>query len=298
MASTRMVMVALRELVGGLVEQQQRDPNLSLQEGFTIGPNARNRYWKPGMKKGEACECVASPTHCFRSASQRSMDTPVTFLGSAEVIPPTVDAWPIVVSDPLTGLLQGQGTAGTGAGIVFHDADNNNQRERIANLVLMAFRASVQVYTQWAAVDGAVPMNPIDLGEWSCSFERAILDFVGLEIYSTSDRSEPWVSWTPLTYFCRPDNLFVPVPWVLWRDRDPACRLIDRVAEQNNGPVGVAQYPEIILDNCAYDVQAQITIESLWAPNPEVCGPYWPGELCPPHLVANTPAFMQSHHQM
>jgi len=293
-----MVMVALRELVGGLVEQQQLDPVLSLQEGFTIGPNSRNRYWKPGMQKGEACECVMPPTHCFRSSSQRSMDTPVTFMSSAELVPATVDAWPVLVQNALTGLLQGQGTTGTGQGVVFHDADNNAQRERIANLVLMALRAKVTVYSQWALVDGVLPMNPIDLGEWSDSFEQAILDFVGVEVFSTSDRSEPWVSFTPLAYFCRPDNLFVPLPWVLWRDRDPACRLIDRPAEQNNGPIGVAEYPEIRLDNATLDYQAFITIESLWIPNPDVCGPYWPGELCPPHLVANTPSFMQQHFQM
>ncbi|GAF93372.1 unnamed protein product, partial [marine sediment metagenome] len=106
-----------------------------------------------------------------------------------------------------------------------------------------------------------------------------------------------WTSWTPLSYWCRPDNLFVPIPWVLWRDRDPAIQLIDRAAEYNWPGGFTPDYPSFINEQADIEYQTTLTIESLWIPRPDVCGPFWPGELCPPHLVANTPEFMQSHRQ-
>lgn len=286
------VVATLRDVVGGLVKIQNayRQPTKSMFDRWRMGPATSNRYWKPGQTYAQACECTIPALYCFRSASQRSLDTPVTFLSSSEVIPAGNDAFEPIVQNANTGLLQGAGVLGTGLGLKFYDSNDQVQRERISHLVLWGFRVQIGVFAQLATV----PVAPgWTLRDYCIAFERAIANSVCIEVHHLSDSREDWVSKTPVVYWMRPGEYFVPIPPVLWRDRDPYCLLLDRPADVPS-PVGGLTFPEITLGQDVV-VEAAMSIEGLWSPSPDECGNAWPGELCPAKEVVGTKEYNAAH---
>jgi hypothetical protein len=112
--------------------------------------------------------------------------------------------------------------------------------------------------------------------------------YVVVRAYATSDGQEPWIDDTPLYFFDRPEGEFVYVPMVYWRDRDPHMELDVRPADFG-GAAGAL--PSLITQDNPLDVQLSILVESLWMPNPQTCGNYWPGSMCPDKHVKNAPGY-------
>jgi len=267
------LVVQLQGLIGGLINQEDLPPTRGLQSG----------YAETGMSPG-SCENALVPTHCLRTVSQRSLSAPVNFLGSPVHIPAGTDVFAALVTAPGTGCLPGVGTGGT-APIVFHDANVQAQRQRVDELVLWGARAELSVQAQ-AGLGGAVPFNQ---GEYVNSVRDFMLDYIVFRVFHTSDRNEPWVDSTPLRYLHRKPGNFLAMPPVLWKDRDPRMELDVRVADFG---AAAGALPTVQLGSIDIDAQASILFETLWIPNPDYCGSYWPGTICPKKHVANMPGYV------
>jgi hypothetical protein len=207
--------------------------------------------------------------------------------------------------------------------------DNNSpDRARIDGMVCIALRAKVALEMTFES--GGFD-EEYDAGPAAEQIEDMVRQHVALSVYHTADnelitdtvtkyppapiapndfyvQSQPWVGMTPLAYFDRPNGEFVPIPPLLWRGRDTHVNIGVRKAEL--GPVLTAK-PNILYNNQKVPVnssaptttgdnfitayaQLSILIEALYVPPPEECGPYWPGELCPPHKLGNHPQYNQS----
>jgi hypothetical protein len=264
----------LHGLLGGLIEQTEQSPVISLQSGWAETGRA------PG-----SCENAIVPTHCLRTVSQRSLSTPNTFLSLQNHIPAGVNVFDALITNAVTGALPGVALGGT-APIIFNSANIQAQRQRVDELVLIGARAKVSLQLQ--AGDGG-PVVPFNQGNYKEAVEDFIRQYVVFRIYHTADQNEPWVSDTPLKYVDRPDGEFLAMPPVLWKDRDPRMELDVRVADFG---AGAGQLP--VLSNTAVDLDAQCTIlfETLWIPSPDHCGNYGPGSMCPKTHVANAPGYV------
>lgn len=263
----------LTSLVGGLIEQRRQPPIVGLQSG----------YQETGMTP-RACENAVVPNHCMRTVSQRSMSAPVNFLGLTAHVAAGGNVFVAAVTDPATGLLNGVGLGGT-APKIFHNANVQVERQRVDELVLWGGRAKVSVQVV-AGVGGTTPFN---VGEFVSTLKDFIRSYVVFRVFHTSDVGEPWISDTPIFYVDRPDGEFVPFPPVLWKDRDPKMELDVRVADFG---AAAGQLPELSVTGIDLDVQASILFETLWQPDPEQCGNYWPGLSCPKNRVANTKGYI------
>lgn len=225
-------------------------------------------------------EQIANPVHCLRSASQRSLSTPVTFLSNLTLLPAGSDLFSFGVTGA-TGALAGV----TSAPINFHDSNDQTERQRIDELVLIAIRSKVAVMLQ-AGLGG--PGTPFDVGSLPVEFAKLINQYVVLRAYSTADTNDPWIGDTPLSFFERPGGEFVPVPPVYWRDRGPKMQLDTRTADKG---ALAGSLPTFFLSDNAVDLQVSIQVESLWIPRPDVCGSHWPGEQCPATHVKNADGY-------
>lgn len=262
----------INTLLGGLIAWTNERPAASLQVGY-LG--------KGGY--GGSLENVGVPPHCLRSVSQRSLSTPNSFLSQLVAVPAGDDVFAALVT-AATGALPGVGLGGT-APIIFNDANDNDQRQRINGLVCIGMRAKVTAQAQ-AGVGG--PGTPFNYGLYARSLENFVKQFVVLRVFHTSDDSDPWVNDTPLYYFDRPGGDFLPIPPVLWRNRDPKMELDVRPA--SFGALAGA-LPSLAVTDNALDVQLSILVESLWIPSPQECGDFWPGSLCPANRVKNAPNY-------
>lgn len=269
----RDLMVATQGLIGGLIEQADREPTIGLQSGWANAGHA------PG-----SCETAIVPTHCLRTVSQRSLSEPVTFLGALTHVAAGADLFDAAVTSVATGCLPGVGTGGT-APIVFNSANVQVSRARTENLVLWAQRAKIAVMLQTS--DGGA-INDINLGPVGRQLVDFMRSYVVERVFHTSDPGAPWIDDTPLWYFDRPDGKFVAVPPVLWRERDPYMELDVRTADFG---AAANALPTLSLGSIDVDVQAGIMIESLWIPNPDQCGAYWPGQFCPREHVEGTTGY-------
>ena len=263
----------LNDLIGGLVNRMDQPPTQALQDAY-IGNTGIG-----------TAENATVPTHCLRTVSQRSLSDPVTFLSEILHEPAGADVFARLVTDPVLGALPGVGLGGT-APIVFNNANDPIQRQRINDLVLIGIRAKVSAMAQ--AGNGG-PGSPFNYGRYVKSLENFVKNFVVLRVYHTSDTSDPWIDDTPLRYFDRPSSDFLPVPPVMWKDRDPKMELDVRTADFGGAK---GKLPSLEVTDNVLDLQLSIIIESLWIPNPKACGNFWPGSLCPASHVKNLPGYV------
>lgn len=265
-------LIQLNGLIASLNTQLMRSPTVSLQSGYADrSPAPKN------------CESAIQPTHCLRTVSQRSLSCPVTFLSDPVHVAGTADVFAALVTG-VTGCLPGVGLGGV-APIEFNDANVQAQRQRVDELVFWGARAKVSVMA--VAGDGGVIL-PFNLGLYAQSIADFIKDYVVFRTYATSDVNEPWIDSTPLRYFDRPGGDFVAVPPVLWKDRDPVMQLDVRVADFG---AGAGALPTVQLGTIDLDAQCSILFETLWIPNPDYCGEYWPGSSCPKEHVHGVPGY-------
>ena len=267
-------LLKLNDLLGGLISRTNERPAASLQAGYLN----KGGYGHQGM-----FENAEVPLHCLRSVSQRSLSTPNTFLSQLVNVAAGADVFAALVT-AASGALPGVALGGT-APIVFNDANDNDQRQRINGLVCIGMRAKVTAQAQ-AGVGG--PGTPFNYGLYARSLENMVKNFVVIRVFHTSDDSDPWVNDTPLRYFDRPPGYFLPIPPVLWRNRDPKMEIDVRPADF--GALAGA-LPSLAVSDNVLDVQLSILVESLWIPNPKACGDFWPGSLCPADRVKNAPNY-------
>jgi len=263
----------LQNTADGLISTMKQSRTKSLQSGYVDGRSLG------------ACENVGLPVHCLRTVSQRSLSVPVTFLSKVVQVPAGNDVFAAVVTDATDGALPGVGLGNT-APIVFNDANVQAQRQRVDELVLYAVRAKV---TAQATAGPGGPGDPFNYGLYVKTLEDMVKMYVVMRCYATADDQEPWFDDTPLYYFDRPDGEFVYVPAVYWKDRDPHMELDVRVADFG-GDAGAL--PSLITEDNPLDCQLSILVESLWTPNPQTCGNYWPGSICPTKHVKNAPGYI------
>ena len=61
------------------------------------------------------------------------------------------------------------------------------------------------------------------------------------------------------------------------------------------GALMAAVLPTLDQPALATEVFVELLVETLWIPNPKMCGDSWPGYICPPHEIKGiTPAHMTS----
>jgi len=262
--------------VPGLSDWRNYPPPHSFQE-------ARQRPRGSGL-----CECVANPTHCFRTVSQRSLNVPTTFASNfVAVLGPGTDIFASLFASA-TGCLGVQ--ASGGPGVIFNNANNQAQRQRINQLVLYAIRAEVVVELMDAE---PVAAGSIDVSTVQRRLEDIAYSYLALKVYHTSDRNDPWIDNTSLGYFQRPRGDFLPIPPVKWIERDPAMEILisspSFVAGVPNAPGAGTPPPFITPRNI--EAQASVLIECLFAPDADVCPEIWAGVLCPPNEIGNTPEY-------
>jgi hypothetical protein len=262
----------LIEKVEGLITLEQRKETKSLQSGYVDG------RWIG------APENVGQPVHCLRTVSQRSLSVPVSFLSNHVTPIAGSDIFAAVVTDPTDGAIPNAGLGGTNPAR-FYDANVQAERQRVDELVLYAMRAKVSA--QATAAPGG-PGTPFNYGRYAKTLEDMVKMYCVVRCYSTADSADPWWDDTPLYYFDRPRGEFIYVPPVYWRDRDPHCELDVRPADFG-GAAGAL--PELATADNPLDVQLSILIESLWTPNPEACGKFWPGAMCPTKHIKGTPGY-------
>ena len=241
----------------------------------------------PGRVKGvdgnSLCECAINPTHCFRTVSQRQLSVPTRFLSEHKAIPAGDDMFDNLFTST-TGAL-GDLTPGSGRGVVFNDANVNQERRRIYDMVLIAMRASIDV----SIVDAFSPAaGSIDVATLQQNVANFAAEYISFKLYHSADRQDPFVDSTQLAYILRPRGNYLLVPPIKWIDRDPAMELIVDVAEFG-GNQGNA--PEMINTLRDLEGEASVTIDCLFVPDPEICPDLWPGELCPRDRIANTPYY-------
>lgn len=268
------VLGQLSGAIEGLVPGAGRRSLTALQQGRMTGGGLPDSH----------C-CAVLPTHCFRTVSQRSLSTPVNFTSAQVAGPPNLPATTDILSGLLTAPGQGAlpGLVANGPGIIFNDANVQAQRARIYDLVLIAVRAKVTVTLVDATPN--VTQTSLCADELQTRIEEIVSEYTQLKIYHTADRNDPWVDSTPLKYFMRENDEFLPVPPVKWIDRDPAMELNVRGSDFG---IGAGALPSFVSSIHDFDGTLNILVESLFIPDPTVCRDYWPGELCARDMIGNT----------
>lgn len=235
---------------------------------------------RPISTTGGSCENAGVTVHCLRSVAQRSLSTPTTFLSQNVIVAAGADIFEPLVHG-ITGCIAGAGPAGTP--IDFNDANIQPERARIDNLVLIGMRAKVAVFC--ITND---PASAFDVGLFTSSISDFIKQYVAIKVFNLSDNSDPWIDTTDLAYFARPSGMFVAVPPLLFKDRDPKMTISTRNADKG---FSAGALPIITTLAAGVSVQASILIESLFVPSPSACGDAWPGSLCPPSAVKNSDCY-------
>ena len=232
---------------------------------------------------GDLCGCI-NDTHCDRTVSQRSLSVISTFIGDPSAVgPPNVAIGANMFNELFRDANQGA-APGT---ISFNVANNNIERQKINQLVLFAVRAQVNVALLDATALAA--SGPIDVSRLQKQLEDFAYQYYELKVFHTSDASDPWVDRTPLSYFARPKGDFVLIPPCKWVDRDQSMELSFAGGQFGTG---AGNPPDITSSVRSFDGQASISIETLWMPDPNLCGESsWPSQICPKDKIANTPQY-------
>jgi len=310
------------EQTAGLVRQMQRHQTVALEL------QAANRR---STACAGAIERYVPPLGCYRTVSQRSLSFPTTFLSRHRRL-----NWGAAGGGPLLhslfhDLLNDVTLGASWGAIVPPDAhsnppedpdslrflDNNGPaRARVNNLVLVAMRAKVSVQLTFEKTGLASFNEQYPAGRAVKTFEDFIRDYIAIGLYHTADsrirtgtvqpspgeeRGYPWVDFTPLRYFDRPDGQFMAVPPLLWRGRDTHAVILARKGEHGTADnwnynntimpyVGSVNTTTGNLFINAYG-QASLLVEALFVPSPEACGDQWPGELAPTHKIGNHPDY-------
>jgi hypothetical protein len=267
--------------------------NLEVQvlEGLVTGDLAvlqQGRTYPGGPVDGnKLCECAINPTHCFRTVSQRQLSVATRFLSDRRAIAAGDDIFSTLFNSASGAL---GAIAVNGPGVIFNDANDNVERRRIYDMVLIAMRASIDVQLTDAFAPAA---GSIDIASLQDSVEAFAAEYLSFKVYHSADRADPFVDSTQLKYILRPrggdrgaGSPYLLVPPVKWIDRDPAMEILVSGAEK-----GAAAGAAPTLQNTVRDMDgtASITIDCLFVPDPEVCPDLWPGQLCPKESIANTP---------
>ncbi len=256
-----------RDGVGGLVADPRMGRMTTLQEG-RMGP-------------GDA-QCCASLTSCMRSVSQRSLSEQVRFSSEQSTVTAGTNILTLISSLTL-GAVPGIGLERDS--FVFNDSNVNPERARIEDLVLLATRAKIRV---WAVDAEPIAAGAINVGDLANELEDIIGDTIHLSLFHTSDDADPWMDQTPLSYFRNDNEDFLPVPPLKWWGRDPRMALSTRAIEFGEDPsidTGIPLYVSSVRD---IDFKLDISIESIWIPDPDICGDFWPGMICPREHVGLT----------
>lgn len=222
-------------------------------------------------------------THCYRSISQRGL----TFTRRL-----CANLLALAGSDLVGGLVGVLGitTFDQTGGVPLFNADNALERQQTTGLVWLATRAGICTSVRTASppiASGGSPGSQNRLQDWD-GLERALgcymLSQLGLSWYNSSDRRDPYVEFENLLYFSRPDGGFVPHPAMYYprptpacedhKDRDPSAFLEIRPSF-NTDLLCALQSPAITTLT-----QIIVEIDTLWVPDPRVCGNDWPGHLC------------------
>ena len=247
--------------------------------GQTINVNQPGR----GVPRpGDLCGCI-NDTHCDRTVSQRSLAVISTFLG----LPSAVGPPNVAIGANIFNALFRDATQGCAPGTIpFNVANNNVERQKINQLVCIALRAEVNV----ALLDGSpIAVGAIDVSNIQSRLEDFAYQFYEFKLYHTADLSDPWIDRTPLSYFARPKGEFVLIPPCKWVNRDPSMELSFAGGQFGTG-VGTAV--DITSAVRSFEGLASISIESLWIPDPNICGSAtWPNQVCPKDMIANTPQY-------
>ena len=241
-----------------------------------------NQQGRVVPSRDDLCGCI-NETHCDRTVSQRSLSVISTFMGRPSAVgPPNIAIGANMFDALFRSALQGA-APGT---ITFNDANNNTERQKINQLVLFAVRAKVNVLLLDAS---ALTLSAIDVSNLQHQLERMALQYYELKVFHTADTSDPWVDRTPLSYFAPENGDYVIIPPVKWVNRDPSMELSYAGAQFGAG----AGFPVDLTSSVrSFEGQASISIETLWMPDPNMCGaPAWPNNICPKDKIANTPQY-------
>ena len=254
----------------------------------TFGPPPAHPLQVGRMADAE-CGCVV-PTHCFRSVSQRSLNTITRFSSQVVTVAANNNQFDAVVGDAGTGAIPDISILGSGAnpnGFIFNDANNQQERGRLNDLVCIALRVNLQVMVLDAEAVGA---GSIDLAAHGAYLENLIASNVYISMYHLADKRDPWFDQTDLQYFRR-DRRFWPIPPLKWIDRDPAMALSLRPIDFGTDTGLAIGTPDVLSSVRALDLKLDLAVEALFVPDPEACGDYWPGTICPPNTIGNTPGY-------
>ena len=205
-------------LIGGLVTQE-------------IQRRQSTRYaWASlGLVDAPLSHLPTPPAECWRSVSQRTQSHPVTWLGQTQ-FDPTVsnpyEAAMIAAELPREPLVD-VNSVDFAQIAPFYDNDDQVDRARLDNLVLIGLRAELvaaAVGRSFASVDPDRYQSD-EYNEAIPNFARHYLSF---RIAATPTRRDPWVIDTPLDYLWRADRRFVAVPPLIWSQRDVTCNWVSR----------------------------------------------------------------------
>lgn len=226
-------------------------------------------------------EIPANKLHSYRTTSQRSLGTPVSFSTPRNVAFAAGEAIVLPIFDLTRGILPG------GVPIRFYDDDERADRARIDGLVFYGLRATVSCVV---AGDLATDAPQQAYGDFICQYVK---DSLEIRYYADGDARAPIVHNTALAFFARPEGGFLPTPPAAWINNNPYFELVtnDPIAEaygneaakltdyrQNPFPLIGGVYP--VFDT-SVNVALTIQIEGLWAPDPSKAGKDWPGSFMP-----------------
>lgn len=280
---------------GAHLEQQLMIQAQGLLGGLQAAMYAPRAYeLSPGVDGSLGYNNCLCRVHCFRSVSQRKLSNPrrfcfnVTTGGGADIIDD------IITNTQAAGGLEitpGDET-NPGVGLTFYDANSEAERGEIEDLVLFALRvtcclnfvSSAPTNPQGTAGEVASITDFDGLNDAICC---ALLQQLGVRIFASADRNSPMIDWTPLSYFVN-NGQFVPIPAILWNDRDPKVLLEARFSFNDNTALCPIPAPA----NGGI-TSGLLSIEGLWAPDPTVCGNEWPGGLCEPHTICRDRRFFK-----
>lgn len=265
----RQLIGEMRAGIGGLISQPDMGGIVSLQ---------------PGRMPDAECACV-TPTNCFRSVSQRSLNVPTIFSSAFVTIPANTDFLPVLISGAITGAVPNI-TDDPRTSVVFNNANQNDQRARIEDMVLFGLRATVNVMVLDASPVAAGAINT----NLNTYLENIISQSLYVSLFHRSDKRDPWMDQTQLAYF-RKEKRFWPVPPLKWLGRDPAMVLSLRANPFGNDSTLVTGLPTVRSTVREFDMKVDINVEALFLPDPKTCGPYWPGKLCPKNTIGLTPYY-------
>lgn len=252
----------------------------------SLGPNT------PAAIAARCYDGAIVQTLCYRSISKRALTFARRYC---------VDVAVAGGVDAIAAILAALGiTPGAGGGLRLFDGNNEAERSQLNKMVWPATRvwccASVLV-SDSPDPDGAegamawiVPLRGLE--EQICCL---LLSQLGFRIFNSSDRADPLIDFTPLDYWSRPGLPYIPQPALMFIDRNPVTFLESRGAF-NTGLICGLQMPAG--EAVTYQINLELVIETLWLPNPALCGPNWPGQLCPQDFIidASKPELWRARH--